>query len=276
MAADEWDLFGSCSSGEDADEQTTPAISIRDNVAVGGGRGFFATRDLPAGVLLLCEVPWVRWPEGGDLSDPEALFAAALLILDGPGLEASRSLHPACQAEALPAEVVAVRELHQSRLQHHVDGGGDDEEVVRVLLALQHNGFSSGLYTQLSIFNHSCDPNTIKFSAKCSAGGARMSECWTTRPVQEGEELTIDYCPTSTQLESRIYLHAQHGFVCACPVCQAVDSEGLRRLDLPPRGRGQSPPPKFRVRVGRQELEDPRSRWKTSAAKVVAACGLGC
>jgi len=94
-----------------------------------------------------------------------------------------------------------------------------------VLLALQHNGFSSGLYTQLSIFNHSCDPNTIKFSAKCSAGGARMSECWTTRPVQEGEELTIDYCPTSTQLESRIYLHAQHGFVCACPVCQAVDSE---------------------------------------------------
>jgi len=109
----------------------------------------------------------------------------------------------------------------------------DVEEIIRIGLVLQHNGFQSGLYSQQSLFNHSCDPNCIKLSVNGIHGhnyrnnhhkklqhsdnnqnhddndndyntnsvpyqhqhtnNRSLSEIWSIKPIALGEELTISY-----------------------------------------------------------------------------------
>ena len=86
-----------------------------------------------------------------------------------------------------------------------------EREVLRLLMCMRYNCFSSGLFLHLSIFNHSSRPNCIKFSAGRGAAGAagagvegsggggapggvdQPSEVWTTEWVEAGDELVIDY-----------------------------------------------------------------------------------
>ena len=152
-------------------------------------------------------------------------MAAEAVLTDRAACEASKTLHPTSCTEVDENEVTKVRDVHGDRISEFVANGGDEEEIIRILLAMQHNGFSSGLYTELAIFNHSCDPNVIKFSTESSKSGA--SECWTTRPVAAGEELTIHYCAPgeATRATTQAYLKAQHNFECKCTVCESPVEE---------------------------------------------------
>lgn len=93
------------------------------------------------------------------------------------------------------------------------------DEILRIFLVLQHNAFASGLYKYLSLFNHSCIPNCIKFSPK--PANNRASEIWTVRSVNAGEELTICYAdnPDTTIKSMQEYLKLNHRFNCICGRC---------------------------------------------------------
>lgn len=68
-----------------------------------------------------------------------------------------------------------------------------------VALALQHNGFGSGLYLQLAMVNHTCyAPNCIKTSP--TGATAWASELWTIRDVRAGEQLFISYAQPLEEL----------------------------------------------------------------------------
>ena len=64
------------------------------------------------------------------------------------------------------------------------------DAIFRLLFTLICNGFDSGVYGFLSIFNHSESPNCIKFSPD---GDKDYSEVRTVAPVKAGEHLTISY-----------------------------------------------------------------------------------
>jgi hypothetical protein len=97
-----------------------------------------------------------------------------------------------------------------------------ESEVLRLALVLQHNCFGSGLYRFISIINHSCMPNCIKFAPTAASLGA--SEIYATRNIVQGEEITINYCfPCETSYQSaKDYLMENHTFECLCPRCSAL------------------------------------------------------
>jgi hypothetical protein len=88
-----------------------------------------------------------------------------------------------------------------------------ENDIYRMLLTLQYNGFDSGLYLHFCIFNHSEDPNCIKF--RPANNKSRYSEARTTRFVRKGEALTIHYIENPREVchvTRRRILWEQHRF----------------------------------------------------------------
>ena len=204
--------------------------AVRDQLAdVGGGRGVFALRALPAGVLVVSEVPMVTWSDG-DLSDPAFLASVVeACCCNEDAYAVTQALHPRLFAECDAYELTKARELLPEPLQAGIAakagwGDRDISEVVRVALVLQHNGFGSGLYRSLTMLNHSCVPNAIKYSP--SPGSLGASEIWTVRPVAAGEELTISYCEPLevTKPSMQEFLETHHRFRCRCSSCAVADA----------------------------------------------------
>mmetsp|Transcript_40775 Transcript_40775/g.85654 ORF Transcript_40775/g.85654 Transcript_40775/m.85654 type:complete len:625 (+) Transcript_40775:52-1926(+) len=85
----------------------------------------------------------------------------------------------------------------------------ESHDINRLLLTLRYNGFDSGLYLHFSMFNHSEDPNCIKFrpsendnengndtnndDKSKSKVSLHYSEARTTRHIRKGEALTLHY-----------------------------------------------------------------------------------
>jgi hypothetical protein len=92
-----------------------------------------------------------------------------------------------------------------------------DDARLLVALALQHNGFGSGLYLQLAMVNHACHaPNCIKTSP--TGATAWASELWTTRDVRAGEQLFISYAQpleelTRAQVTIRVDFKSHYRYV---------------------------------------------------------------
>lgn len=205
-------------------------LYIQNNIAeIGGGRGVFANEDIPEGTLVLAEIPIAVWPDASSLDDPEILLAAIESICLSPdAFAASKTLHP--------TSLDSVDEHDRNRIMHIWSESTIDtlichlsehaviithNEIFCLALALQHNGFNSGMYCKVTLVNHSCRPNCIKFSPTSSTGWA--SEIWTTKAMKRGDELTICYCapPEMSSASMHEYLKTHHRFACACLRCKA-------------------------------------------------------
>lgn len=234
-------MFGDSSSdsesGEDAVESRSDPTSrsapsgttslhhaeVREEVAgIGGGRGVFAKTHLPPGCLIFSEISSMVFRDAADLDDPsEFLHTVEQVCKDKKAFDCCAVLHPV-SIDDVPREDVEKMKMNW---------GGDDlltlasnlhiarDEILRVGLTLQHNGFASGLYHTLTKMNHSCSPNCIKFKPTAQSNWA--SEIWTVRDIAEGEELSICYCEPSemTSRSMREYLLTQHRFFCLCELC---------------------------------------------------------
>eukprot|EP01032_Pedospumella_encystans_P020364 gene20364-23131_t len=191
---------------------------------VGGGRGVFALSRLPPGSLILSERPFLLWKDGIDFGDTDDLSTAVLQVLQSQkALQCSKQLYPqtieSCEGDEL-AEVRRLFERYDPNDLNKLAAAGEAtvDEVLRVALTLQHNGFNSGLYEKQSLLNHSCTPNCLKLIPASKHG---CSEIWTTRDIEQGEELTICYVNPleSTSKTIREYLLRNHKFLCLCPKC---------------------------------------------------------
>lgn len=215
------DLFG------DEEEILTKLNSvvgaqIVETVSAGGGRGVVALTDLPAGFLVLAEIPVLVWKDSDLESSANLLAALEQVFTNAKAIEVSKYLHPRVISDADNDDFQQAYELlGDEKLEQLASSYGVSiEEVTRVLLTIQHNGFVSGYYKNLCMINHSCDPNSIKYSPKSGSKGA--SEVWTTRPVKKGEQITICYCsPQELPIEvMQRFLLTHHRFTCTCHRCQ--------------------------------------------------------
>jgi hypothetical protein len=138
---------------------------IRTIKNIGGERGLFAKFDIPAGSLIISEIPIIVWPEC-DLTEVENLIQVLQLVCSNQqAIDTTKNLHPRKIEDADEAEFLNVNSTISSKVLVQIakDSRLSVTEVKRIFLTLQHNGFSSGLYEFLSIANHSCNPNSIKF-----------------------------------------------------------------------------------------------------------------
>ena len=232
------DLFGSDDESEedikiDSDEVIlyTEVLNMPD---VGGNRGVFAVRDLPAGCLLCAEKPFTTWSPGIDFTEVDDLANVILQVVRSlPALQCTYSLHPKTVSECDEQEINEIRRLFDTYdngdLQKlAVEANLNEEEIIRIALVLQHNGFNSGLYEKQSLFNHACAPNCIKL---IPPGRHSASEIWTIREIKAGEELTICYMSPleSAHRNVRQYVEINHRFICTCTKCLQYKEENSNK-----------------------------------------------
>jgi hypothetical protein len=153
------------------------------------------------------------------------------IVEHAPSHELSQHLHPRNITDVPIEEVRQVEEKFRDiapSLMTRLIVPVERDELLRLYLVLQHNGFQSGLYRHLCMINHSCVPNCIKFEPRAGSRGA--SEVWATRNIAAGEELLISYVsPLETSFPSaQEYLQSQHGFRCLCQRCSEC-SEAYER-----------------------------------------------
>jgi WD40 repeat protein len=225
MFGDESDEEGISNNVAAIDDTSNDSNAIRYGVvlqssSVGGGRAVYASCDIEAGQLIVAEMPCMVWTDF-DLSDPLHMIAVLEeLLRDANAKQVTLNLHPRTFSDIDPAEKFRIIDFLSINTLNSLTSIFQlpTDEIIRISLVLQHNGFGTGLYEQLCYFNHSCEPNCIKFSPK---NRYSASEIWTTRKIPKGDELTICYVyPQENTLQyMREYLLINHGFHCACIRC---------------------------------------------------------
>ena len=140
---------------------------------IGGRRGVFASMDLNVGCLINAEKAFLTWDRTLDFTDIDNLTDVIIEILSSNDIMMlTKQLHPRTIDDIdlhEKNELIQLIDNHDhygpTYLQYLSSTSAIDvEEIIRIGLVLQHNGFQSGLYSQQSLFNHSCDPNCIKLS----------------------------------------------------------------------------------------------------------------
>ena len=245
----EWqDMFGDDISDQSEDEGgvdnknqiTSEEISLSENneinhsppfiikyiPGIGGMRGVFAARDLPAGTLVMAECPTLTWK--GHFSSQEVLRQTITAICcQEKAYDATKALHPFILEDADQGEIEAMRELWGEALPHAVSdlstasqGTISEDEILRVSLVLQHNAYGSGFYRTFSLINHACEPNCTKLYPSTDKGWRKASELWTTCDVKAGQELTICYNHIREMPSHSIshFLLEHHRFKCHCRI----------------------------------------------------------
>jgi hypothetical protein len=211
---------------------------------VGGARGFIAAHDISPGTLLCSEAPFVPWPEGKKHEVGESMpIAMARSILERPdavfALKQLSLLHPIILATESPGVKAETLEQHKEEIEQLLircqqnpelaELNATQEVILRLLLVCRFNCFRSGLYLHLSIFNHSCFPNAIKFNTS-SEMHPGLSEIRATRFIKRGEELTICYLVPREQSLVRAHAALERQFFFA-PVDEPTAAE-MKSYDL--------------------------------------------
>lgn len=174
--------------------------------------------DISAGTLLMEEAPFVTWPaHTGDELLNEYVIKILLrnknhaIILDH-----MKHVHPV-SLDIVPNEmIVSLNEKFGAiidKMALEFKSKITRDEIVRLFFALQMSAFGTGIYLHLSLLNHNCYPNCIKFSPDPSKKMAN-SQIRALRPIKAGEEITISYLiPPEQSLQSRTSkLKLQFGF----------------------------------------------------------------
>mgnify|MGYP003384942532 FL=1 len=210
----------------DTINKTPPPFVVKQIPGIGGMRGIFAARDLPAGTLILAECPVYTWK--GHFSNVDVLRRTVTDICSSDKAYATtQALHPFVLEDADEDEIATMRELWGDALPLTVSDLSsrsgpeiDSNEVLRVSITLQHNAYGSGFYQIFSLVNHTCAPNCTKLYPSAEKGWRKASEIWTNRDVKEGDELTICYnhIREMTDLSIAQFLHDHHRFQCHCPI----------------------------------------------------------
>ncbi|GMH69351.1 hypothetical protein TL16_g07222 [Triparma laevis f. inornata] len=197
----------------------TPPIHVgnivlnQESASYGGSRSFTAQCDLHPGALLIRELPLITWPST-QIGKPLGIEAVAHIITSNK-VSAFDSLHPVnLQTDVPQDEVSKIQAKYSSAISSLSSTSSlPPPTILRLLMTLICNGFESGVYGYLSIFNHSESPNCIKLQPN-NNDSQPYSEVRALRPIKEGEHLTISYVnPREQTFTTRqAYFKAQHFF----------------------------------------------------------------
>lgn len=82
----------------------------------------------------------------------------------------------------------------------------------------------SGLWIFPSYFNHSCIANTTRFFLK------DLALFYASRDIEEGEELTAQYCDALDAYDDRVKTCSQYNFQCDCRLCELDQNDQNRKI----------------------------------------------
>jgi len=204
-------------------------LEVRERTGVGGGRGVFATEDIPAGALVMREEPALTLtptPGRGSGSGGEhphvALARLALLNSDRKLDEAVAALHPRTLADFSPGALKKARERHgvsakkisedlAAAQKGNAKAGASpsDDQCLLVILKMQCNAFEGGLFIRMAMVNHSAAPNLHKFQPGGNVRGnnTTASEARAVKDIEKGEEVTWTYFSPLIELTPTYQTH---------------------------------------------------------------------
>lgn len=240
---------------------------------LGGGRGVFLTAPVPVGTVLLRDTPILSLPPESVAEEETLHVALARHAVTSPhhrdvATRIACALHPIRLADLDPDaqrhawarlgddvdSIVATMKLPKAPREGEEVGEDDisvderetDEErerareaVLLMILRMQFNAFSSGVYLRQAMINHCCTPNCAKFR-RVDGSGRVWSEIVTVRDLPSGEEVTISYLdPIEQSWAAREKTFtAQH----LCSVRVASEIDPIRRFEHVRRVRSRQVP----------------------------------
>jgi tetratricopeptide (TPR) repeat protein len=214
----------------------------------GHGYGLFATKDIDAGLIILCEkalcIVWSHEADGW-----------TALTVD------ARDSQTRVQPVGLTKAIVAKLMANPSQIEKATSLFGDHKGLGKQLLIkdgtpvvdtfqihdiVSRNAFgpgetfvtgkqdgrkaSTGLWVRSAYINHSCIPN----AKKDSVGDLMIFRA--TRPIKAGEEIFHCYSESIDLKDRAANLEKTWGFVCDCRLCKAEKKDGAqvreKRLEL--------------------------------------------
>jgi tetratricopeptide (TPR) repeat protein len=199
------------------------------------GRGLFATRNIAAGELIMCEKAFcVVWGH-----ERETMTAMTYDLRDDRIRVSPLGLSKAIvqKLESNPSQIPAFMDLYgdyqgiDKDIARTKDGAIVD--VFRVHDITSRNAFglgiqfgedarnaSTGLWIHASYTNHSCVPNAMK------ANTGDMLVIRATKPIAAGEEIFHAYDESSDYDTRQSLLITTWGFECKCKLCEAEKKDG--------------------------------------------------
>lgn len=201
-----------------------------------GGRGFIATEDIKPGTILLQEVPIMKLKS----TKVDEMLDEIFKHKDYKNIIQQLSfLHPIILDHLEKQELINFRLEHDEIMNRIYDSLTETQkkeyikdDILKIALQLRFNGFSSGIYIHLSIFNHSCKSNCIKFAPEQNK---EYSEVVAIQHIKKGTELTINYLTPfeqSTEKRKKDLLNQFH-FNCKCPLCESDEFLKFSDQDVP-------------------------------------------
>ncbi|KAF1831274.1 SET domain-containing protein [Decorospora gaudefroyi] len=203
----------------------------------GKGRGLFATRDIAAGELIMCEKGFcVVWGH-----EEEALTAMTYDVRDERIRFSPVGLSKALVQKLLsnPSQIEPVMHLYGDYTGDNknifINDDGAIVDVFRIHDIMSRNGYgpgsqfgeeesaqnaSTGLWIHAAYINHSCVPNARK---EC-IGDIMLLHA--TRPIKTGDEIFHAYDETLDYDARQKALLTTWGFECKCGLCAAEKADG--------------------------------------------------
>ena len=218
--------------------------------------GLFTRDTITRGTLILAEYPISSVSDVSLLQQPWSdldsadTWAMALQILKDDRISLTTDLHPRADAtypiNSIPDSIRPLLKDHEPLLKRcdlNSIGYSTFPELIK------HDHFESfsgtGLYSQSSLFNHSCDPNVYRYSL----GPLLIFRA--ARDISPDCQLFISYIPTEILCEPRavrsLFL-GNRDFSCSCVRCQESESpENIEPLGFKIRAELRSLPTEERV-----------------------------
>jgi tetratricopeptide (TPR) repeat protein len=199
------------------------------------GRGLFATRNIAAGELIMCEKAFcVVWGH-----EREAMTAMTYDIRDDRLRVSPIGLSKAIVQKLIsnPSQIPNVMDLYGDYQGADKDIYSTDDgpivDVFRVHDIMSRNAFgpgnqfgeegarnaSTGLWIHAAYINHSCVPNAQKEYI------GDLMTIRATHPINVGEEIFHTYDEKSDYEARQAALMTTWGFECACKLCEAEKNE---------------------------------------------------
>lgn len=209
----------------------------------GGGRGVICTADIAAGTMLMAELPLLFMPTKAQCEEQAGLAdeICVAALLDLPSdlcsdiLKDLEVLHPQSLSEIGEERVQVLKARYKKALVKGIETRTaqelklTDDQILRVFCALRSNAFETGVYCVISMINHSCRPNCIKWSG----GQDGRSELQAVRDIRAGEEITISYLEPweQSRRSRRVRIPDQFEFTCTCELCDIEAGSTFEELE---------------------------------------------
>jgi hypothetical protein len=199
---------------------SSPSDPYIVQISPGSGLGVFATHTLDIGAIILREPPIIQ------ISRPDYLKGSGYPINEVT--KVVRHEYSKLSSEA-QNEVLS--------LTYHAKPGelaslNNDPVGVIFRTNAYNTGTGFGLFPKIARINHSCRPNAAYYWHEVL--GRRIVHA--TRPIAEGEEITVSYIPLTLSQPERQSRLNRYGFTCKCAVCSLPNPHlalsDTRRIDI--------------------------------------------